>query len=274
MSVPAISGAFLAVTDREVAGAAIALAVVAVALAPILRQALVFVRPGRNVFFARWGFAQVLVAVLLGGLTGWAVDAFLPAPGEGVRLGVAAGLAAAMGVAVRTAIRSHPEGWRALGLESVGTARDHGAALAALVLGAPALAAAALAWPLLLDVEARTWSPLAQAALGGDALALVVAIVLLPLLVELFLRGFCVPLFTQNFSEGGGIFIAALLGAGLFGTPAFGAQIVLGCLCGAVRLRTQRVLPCFVLHALYNAAVLAIGTGAAGDGDPPVWTPL
>lgn len=256
-----------------VAGGAFALAAAGVALAPVLRQALVFVRPGRNVFFARWGFAQVLVAIVLGGLVGGAVERFVPPVSDGVTLGVLAGLVVAIAVAVRTATRTHPEGWRALGLASPGSARDFGAAVVALVLGAPALLAAALAWPLVLEPAARGFGPLATAALGGDALALVLVLVALPLTAELFLRGFCLPLFTQNFSEAGGILVAALMGAALFGTPAFGAQLVLGCLCGAVRLRTQRTAPCVVLHALYNAAALAVGAGI-GDGGAPLWTPL
>lgn len=252
--------------------AAVALAAAAIALVPFTRQALLLVRPGRNVFFARWGFAAVLVGLVLGGLVGWAFHAFV-GPIGGVDLAPVVGLAIACVVAVRAAGRTHPEGWRALGLESPGTGRDHAAAVVALVLGAPAIAAAAIGWPLLFDATERAWSPLAASALGGDVLALVALVLVLPLLVEVFLRGLCTPLFAQNFSERGGIVVAALLGAGLWGPAAFGAQLVLGCLAGAVRLRTQRTLPCVVMHALYNAAALAIGAGAH-DGAGPLWSPL
>lgn len=252
--------------------AAVALAAAAFALAPFLRQAMLFVRPGRNVFFARWGFAAVLWGLVLGGAVGWIVHVGV-APVAGVDLAPVAGLVAACAVAVRAASRSHPEGWRALGLAGPGAPRDHAAAVVALVFGTPAIVAAALAWPLVFEPADRAWSALADAALAGGFLAIAVLVVVLPLLVELFLRGLCVPLFAQNFSEKGGIFVAALIGAGLWGGAAFGAQLVLGCLLGAVRLRTQRTLPCVLLHALYNAAVLAIGSASA-PGAAPLWTPL
>ncbi|MEZ5978274.1 MAG: hypothetical protein R3F34_08655 [Planctomycetota bacterium] len=71
--------------------------------------------------------------------------------------------------------------------------------------------------------------------------------------------------------------LVALLGAGLGGGPALGAQFVLGIALGTLMLRVRRTAPCALVHALYNAAALAVGPGlvAAGAGGPMAqWIPF
>jgi membrane protease YdiL (CAAX protease family) len=139
-----------------------------------------------------------------------------------------------------------------------------------LALGAPAVLGVGLLWAQLVGVEPLGTA--AAAALDGDPVALALVLVGLPLVFELYFRGFLLPLLAQNFSERGGIWLCALFGASVGGVGALGAQIVLGALAGQLRLRTQRVLPCVVLHALYNAGVL--GAALYLEGAASSWTPL
>ncbi|QDU84614.1 CAAX amino terminal protease self- immunity [Planctomycetes bacterium Pla163] len=241
----------------------------ALCLVPIADRALHAIRPGRNVFFARWGFAQALVSVLVAAAVGWAVSAFA-APDVAERWAIPAGLTAALVVAWHAARTLHPEGWRALGLTGPGGPRDHAAAVALLVLGAPAVLGVGLVWARVVGADPLAGT--AAAALGGDPVALALVLVGLPLVFELYFRGFLLPLLAQNFSERGGIWLCALFGASVGGVGALGAQLVLGALAGQLRLRTQRVLPCVVLHALYNGAVLVAALHL--DGASGAWTPL
>lgn len=264
---PEVTAAQGALAPATVAG--LVLLAVGLCLVPIATQALRAIRPGRNVFFARWGFAQVLVSVLVAAVVGWAVSALAP-PLVAERWAIPAGLAAALGVAWYAARTLHPEGWRALGLADLGGPRDHAAGLALLAIGAPALLGVALIWARL--VGARPLGATASAALEGDPVALALVLVGLPLVFELYFRGFLLPLFAQNFSERGGLWLCALFGASVGGVGTLGAQIVLGALAGQLRLRTHRVVPCVVLHALYNGAVL--GAALLFDGASNFWTPL
>jgi membrane protease YdiL (CAAX protease family) len=261
----------------SVANGAVALAC-GLVLGPFALRATEWVRPGRNVWFARYGFAHVLFALLGAVAAGVLVASFAPEPYDD-RLALPAALLVACGFAVRAAVICEPTGWRGLGLASLGTWRDHAAALVLLAGAAPLLLGSALVWPALFEPVARIWPEAALAAHGGDVLALVLLVLVVPLLSEVFLRGFLLPLCAQNFSEKGGLFVVALLGAGLVSPSAFLTQLVLGVLAGLVRLRTQRVLPCVLLHALWVASALALGPGGgpggiAGGGAPAEWSPF
>ena len=238
-------------------------------LAPFALRAAEWVRPGRNVWFARYGFAHVLFALIGAVAAGVLVASFAPEPYDD-RLALPAALLVACGFAVRAAVICEPTGWRGLGLASVGTWRDHAAALVLLAGAAPVLFGSALLWPALFDPAARVWPQIALAAQNGDALALVVLVIVVPILSEIFLRGFLLPLSAQNFSEKGGLFVVALLGAGLVAPTAFLTQLVLGVLAGLVRLRTQRVAPCVLLHATWVVVALAVGSGGA----VAAWSPF
>jgi len=239
-------------------------------LGPFALRAAEWVRPRRNVFFARWGFSHVVLAAIAAVVGGVLVAHFAPEPFD-TRLAQPVALLLACALALRAAQRTETSGWRALGLASAGTWRDHAAALLLLALSAPALLGAGLLWPAVVAPDERTWSDLAVAAHGGDALALVLLLLVLPVMHELFFRGFLLPLSAQNFSEKGGLVVVAAIGGALAGPAAFLPQLVLGVAAGTLRLRTQAVLPCVVLHAAYNGAALLVGPGGAG-GDH--WVPL
>jgi len=267
------STAQVAALSPALVDGSVALAV-GLVLGPFALRAAEWVRPGRNVWFARYGFAHVLFALAGAIVVGVSVASFAPAPHD-ERLALPAALLVACAFAVRAAVRCEPTGWRALGLASPGSWRDHAAALVLFVCAAPLVFGSALVWPTLFEPAQRVWPQVALAARDGDVVALVLLIAVVPLLTELFLRGFLLPLCAQNFSEKGGLFVVALLGAGLVAPTAFLPQLVLGVLAGLVRLRAQRLLPCVLLHALWVAVALALGPGldAAGGGTAQ-WSPF
>jgi membrane protease YdiL (CAAX protease family) len=262
--------------------AAVGLALVAAGLAaaPVLVFAARRLVPERRVFFARWGFSHLGLALavflLLGGLLPHAVRWVLPEGGFLVSLAASQLLLACVAVPVLVwAWRLHPEGVRALGLRRGGN-------LAAIGLGGLAYVAML---PLIIGCM-WVWSWVFVEVLGGEAriqgvaegiralegaelgVVLALAIVVGPFLEELLFRGFLQPLLVQNLREKGGVVVTALVFSLAHGEGglAFLPLFALGVLLGAVYLRTQRLSACIFVHAVHNAANVLLLLAAENSG--------
>lgn len=251
-------------SDAVAAGVAGALALTGagLALGPVALELALRARPGRNVFFARWGFSHAVAAVLAG-LVAYLLGGLLPATALTALLRPELLLAGAAVVAVIAADRTQPEGWRALGFHRGQTGRAVVAGLACYVAALPLIAGLALGWPLLLEAlgaEPRAVGAAAQlAALDGSArtLAAVALVLVAPVLREVVLRGFLQPLLVQNFSERGGVLLAALLFALLQPVELFAPALVVGLVLGLVQQRTHSLTATIATHALHQALCVA-----------------
>jgi membrane protease YdiL (CAAX protease family) len=252
-----------------------ALAALGLSLAPLVQALLFRLQPRRRVFFARWGFSHVLGAVLAASVTYLVGEALLPAsaPFDGPLRDLILpqfALLGALGVAVWAARVKQPESWRALGFPRSTRGEDAGErgrsallSLGALAGSLPLIVGLSLLWPAVLELLGAGGDAGAIAdwpELGGGALvaAYVLALAVAPLLEETFFRGFLQPLFVQNFSEVGGVLLVALLFASVHGVGPFLPLFAVGLVLGAIKLKTQRVWPCILAHAAYNAVVLGI----------------
>jgi membrane protease YdiL (CAAX protease family) len=246
------------------------LVLVSVALAPAgvaLARRLV---PGRIVFFARWGFSHVGLAVLayfalaIGAASLPAIGVKLETPVELVTLGAGLQLAT-VAVVVSFARRLDPRGARCLGLESGGWGRAGALGVASYLLALPGIAGlmaiSSWLWPALgLEAEPQEVLKLVL-GLDGVELAYVsfLAVVVVPLFEEVLFRAFLQPLLVQNLGDRGGVVVTALLFAALHANlfaalPIFALALVLG----SVMLRTQRLAACWLVHALHNGGMLAL----------------
>jgi len=246
--------------------AGLVLLVTAFALAPVVR-ALADKLLGRpEVFFARWGFTHVGLALLIG--FGAAVlSAFVP--GRGI-------LAALVKMCLITAVvvvwcvacarRLDPGGLGALGVRRGANLRSIAAGIGAYVLLVPAWAGVVFLWPAVartVGIEVEQQEVLVQIlelfGTIGLWLALFLAIVVQPLLEEVVFRGFLQPLLVQNLREKGGIVATSVLFGLMHGLSAFLPIFALSLLLGWVQLRTQRLSAAWAVHALHNALVLSLG---------------
>jgi len=237
----------------------------------LLPVALLLVRriyPGRNPYFLRYGFAKAVVAFLLYAGVPALGGALLPEFALRAPLLSLAGGLAAFGYAAAVCRRMQPEGWRALGFHAGGHPRAFGAAGAALLFALPAILGAGELTRGLLELYGHALQPqplllglLELLEQGGPRAlaALLLAVLALPLLEEIFFRGFLQPLCTQNFGDRGGLVVTSLLFTVLH-QPAdvWPGLFVLSMVCGGVMLRTQRVLAAWAVHALWNGGVLAV----------------
>lgn len=280
------------------------------ALVPIATLLAQRIHPGRNVYFARWGFAYALLAVvvalasgvLAGALfAGWSPTADAIAAGADPELSklvvggravpvVIVGLAATLfqwlvtgAVIVAFAQRVSPEGWRALGFFGGRLPSAILAGLVALVLCLPIVFGCTLAWPWVLELLGRPVEPqeVARQIAALDETWLWVAIpfatLVLPFFEELAFRGFLQPLFVQNFGDKGGVALTSALFGLAHGAVAFLPIFALSLVLGGIKLRTQRLVACWLVHAAYNGLVLSLlflpetrdvllGPGGGGPG--------
>jgi len=227
--------------------------------------------PGRNIFFARWGFSHVLFVVLAfiglygaASLVVSATDAREQLEGlPGVVISAAL-TACVVALVFRFAHTLDPDGWRSLGLRAGGNLRALGVGLIGLAVAVPALFGALLAWPWVLDrlgieIVPQEVAQLAQRLHGWElALFVVLAVVVIPLFEELLFRAFLQPLLVQNLGDRGGVAVTAVLFAGLHGATAFLPVFVLALVLGSVMLRTQRLGAVWFVHGLHNGLVLAM----------------
>lgn len=243
------------------------LALVTLALLPPFWLVVRRIFPGRNVFFARWGFLDVvrviligmLASILAGPLCGW------------IETPLVRGLAAMLVIfglmsawCVRIAIRSEPSGARALGFEPGKFARACAAGIFLYIATLPGVFGLSLMAPWLVEIGGGVWE--IQAMLpdflelegGAKVFAILSMVLLVPFFEELLFRGFLQPLLVQNLREPGGIVLTSLIFAvlheGSMFLPIFGLSLVLG----VIKLRTQRVLASWCVHATHNAIVLGL----------------
>lgn len=235
------------------------------ALAPFTLWLVRKLAPGRFVFFARWGFLKAVVALALLLATQALLDRFAPMslPLRPFVVALAGWLLAAPYM-FWVAREMHPEGWRALGFHGAPTGLALAAGFAALALSLPMILGAGLAWTAALRWGGR--EALDQPVLvyvlslsGGElALALVLAIAVLPFFEELLFRGFLQPLFVQNFGDRGGqVALAAffcLFHPLAVAPPIFALSLVLS----GVMLRTQRLGAAWAMHAAHNGLALGV----------------
>ena len=241
------------------------LAVGGLSLAPLAAFLARHIFPGRNVFFARWGFSHVLVVIgaalvsvslagLIAGGREWPLPEILVA-----LLGSAAAFSGVGLVIVAYAVRLDPAGWRSLGLWPGRGARAVAAGIVSYVLLYPAQLGLLMLWPWTFEALGGDYE-LQEVALGIAALegrdvwiALCLASLIVPLLEELIFRAFLQPLLVQNLGAAAGIVLTSILFAILHGPGAFLPIFALSLLLGAIMLRTQRLLAVWVVHGLHNA---------------------
>lgn len=224
--------------------------------------------PGRNVFFARWGFTHLarvvllFLAVAIGIELVWQRHPDAPLDHDlwrGATAFAGAGL-----LALHFARRLSPEGLAAMGLRRGGNVQAFGAGLVAYLLLVPAILGLGLLWPWVIQRLGGEWAQ--QEALqgfleleGGSLWAgLFLGVLVMPFLEELLFRGFLQPLLVQNFRDKGGVLLSSLAFAALHGVDAFLPIFGLSLVLGGVMLRTQRLFAAFALHALHNGAMLAL----------------
>ncbi len=281
-------------SSSETARVGIVAFAVAFALAPIATLLARRIFPGRNVFFARWGFSRVALVVLIwlaaslvvGALLGAWVPAADPGadPGAGVEPGqlstlvlggeavpvfvldmianALAFLAASVAIVVLVR-RVSPEGLGALGLR----ADRMPAALLVGVVGYGLLFQGVLGlgviWSWFLDAIGHWPGPQPVALEIGRleapwfAFGALFAILVIPFFEELVFRGFLQPLMVQNFGDKGGVVLTSAVFASLHGTVGFLPIFGLSLVLGSVMLRTQRLWAPVFVHAIHNALMVA-----------------
>jgi carbonic anhydrase/acetyltransferase-like protein (isoleucine patch superfamily)/membrane protease YdiL (CAAX protease family) len=260
------------------------LAVTGLALAPVAAALARWIFPGRNVFFARWGFSHVaLVGLLAVGLL--AAGGFvLHARGEAanaqnplleLELSVAI-FAVCCAAVVVLAIRLDPSGVRCLGLWPGRNVRAAVAGLAGFGMMMPAIYGIGIAWPWLLTQCGIEFEP--QAVLekmrvlepAYRPLAVLLGVAVMPLFEEILFRAFLQPLLVQNLSDKLGVVVTSLVFATLHGTGAFLPIFALSLVLGATMLRTQRLFAVWSIHAVHNGLTFLVLYAAPAGVVAPV----
>lgn len=254
------------------------LVLVGLALVPFCASLARRLDPGRRVFFARWGFSHLALVTLVFLSAQVLVAAVWPLPeGGGDGLGLLLRAMLALGpvalAALAVARRTEPRPLRAIGLERRGLARGALCGAACYLVLLPGLVGLALAWPYALELLGRSFrtQDVLQRILTLEgpslALALVLAVGVLPFLEELLFRGFVQPLLVQNLRETGGVVVTSLLFAGLHGASAAGPVFGLSLLLGALMLRSRSLWAPWSAHALHNGLVLGVLLWVPGARD-------
>lgn len=243
-----------------------------IAASPFVARLVGRIFPGRNVFFARWGFTH-LARVVLAFAAAVVVPHYLWPRSTGASLSEdllrsALVFGAAGAAAIHFAHRLSPEGARALGFRRGRNARAVVAGVAAYLLLAPGIFGLGFLWPWVVERLGGVWEVQAPVkgflALSGPRLwlAVVLAVGVMPFLEELLFRGFLQPLLVQNFRDQGGIALTSLFFAALHGWDAFLPIFGLSLLLGGIMLRTQRLVACWAVHGLHNALTIAVLLGS------------
>ena len=256
----------MSISPELAAGAVLVSA--AVACGPLAIRAAFWMRPGRQVFFASWGFGQVLVGLIAASVAGLLAAGFLGAPWSS--LVTLFGLAGGCLVALASARRAQREPWVALGLSRRSLAPRAlavGPLLALLAVPAGIGAALLVGEPTALGPGAA-WLP--DSASGLDPRGLVIFLLIAPLVTELWFRGFLQPLLVQNFSERGGLLLSAVLFASIHGPAAFLPMLALGLALALAKLRTQSTFSAVLGAVLWNATALALASFDAGSIQLPL----
>lgn len=268
-------GAVAAPLSGAVAAQALALTVLALALAPLGVRLARLVHPGRNVFFARWGFSHVALALLLSAAAlaaaGPLAQALDLAPLSTLHALVlqCALLFPTVALIVALAAQLDPDGWRSLGLRASGSVSAIASGLIGYVCAIPGLLGLqGLARFAIersgLEFKAQALADYASGLAGAElALFALLAVVVAPLVEEVLFRAFLQPLLVQNLGDRGGVAVTALLFAAAHANLAsFLPIFALGIVLGATMLRTQRLAAPFVVHAVHNGLTLLLVTSA------------
>ena len=212
------------------------------------------------VFFARWGFRHVALAVGVG-LAAMIVTANLFAwMGTGFTGQMVASQFLMIGIAATAFVQAralHPEGGLALGLRVERAPSAAFGGLMAYGLSLPVLYGAMVMNPGLFELFGLEYDVQAVArqiaAVEGFELVVagIVAVVIAPFFEEVVFRGYIQPLLVQNLHAPAGILVTSILFAALHGS-AFFPILVLSCVLGWIQWRTHRTLACVVVHALHN----------------------
>lgn len=241
------------------------------ALAPLAIVLARRVFPGRNLFFARWGFSH------LGAVLGFGILAtlfFMIAAGQLQDLGpeplvitlVANGLVMASVCAFIAflAERLDPDGMRCLGLRGDRNLRAMLVGVVSYVLLFPALSGVNMLWPwvmerLSLEHEAQAVA-VELVKLQGPSLAVAVvfAVIVLPFFEELVFRSFLQPLLVQNLGDRGGVVLTSVLFGLMHGASAFLPIFAFSLVLGFIMLRTQRIAGPWLVHAIHNGLMVAL----------------
>ena len=256
---------------RIVGQAGLVLLLAALSLAPLAVALARRIFPGRNVTFARWGFSHVAMVAVLVAFSAATLGALTRAVRpdvEGALTGelALAAVSLALGAlgAAAVARKVSPEGARALGFHPGRVARALAAGVVSYAILLPGIVGIAYAWAWALSVFGV--DPAGQAVLlkfvdaSGPELPVAIAlgVLVLPFFEELLFRGFLQPLLVQNFSEKGGVALTSFVFAALHGVHAFAPIFALSLLLGSLMLRTQRLVACWLVHALHNGLTLAL----------------
>ncbi len=248
-----------------------------IALLPVATHAVRTLVPERRVFFARWGFSHVVLAVfawfstllalgLAFRLLGIQAEDDISALGQ-LLLNSATLLVPCL-LVWRVAERCEVIGWRALGFPGGRDLQALSAATIAYVFILPVLLGLLTIWPYLLEFLGQEFeaqavmTTLFELASFEVVVGLLIAIAIQPFLEEVLFRGFLQPLLVQNLSDRGGVIATSILFALMHGSSAFLPVFVLSLVIGAVMLRTQRLSAAWLVHALNNATAMVLATYA------------
>ena len=155
------------------------------------------------------------------------------------------------------------------GLAALGLGRDGDGACAFLgllsyALFAPLLWSVLLLWPSVAESLGIRFEPqevlVDVIGLHGASLAvaLVLAVAIVPFIEELLFRGFLQSLLIRTFGASPGIVFASIVFASLHGAAAFGPIFVLSLFLGWLQVRSGRLSASWSAHALHNALTLAL----------------
>ena len=237
-----------------------------VPLAVFLVRALV---PERRVFFARWGFLDVLKLVMLTVVLAVVVSGAGAVAGLGdspaVDLALSAlALGGASAYVLLVASSRDPAGVRCLGLWPGRNGRSALAGAIAYALLLPAILGAGAWWPWVFERLGGEYElqaivqQIAELRGAGLAATVVLAVLVQPFFEELLFRSFLQPLLVQNLGDRGGVAATSVAFGALHGPSAFVPVFVLSLVLGFVMLRTQRLAAAWAVHALHNGLQLAL----------------
>ena len=224
--------------------------------------------PGRNVFFARWGFSHVALVVAYyftlaigGGIALTVAD--VPLVGLRVLVFTAAVQGAVVLLVFGIARKLDPAGARSLGFGRGHHVRAVLLALVAYLAALPGILGIGYAWHWTLESLGRDVQPQVLIELVSDlsgwqlAAFAALAVVVVPFLEEVLFRGFLQPLLVQNLGDRGGVAVTALVFAAVhLSVFAFVPLLALALVLGAVMLRTRRIVATWFLHGLHNALTI------------------
>jgi membrane protease YdiL (CAAX protease family) len=171
------------------------------------------------------------------------------------------------------ALRLDPDGLASLGLRGDGLARAGAAGLLSYVMLIPGVLGLMIFWPFAMRFLELEYAPqdvavgLLEMSPFELALAVPLAVLVVPFFEEVVFRGFLQPLLVQNLGDRGGVVATSAVFGLLHGPsaslPIFGLSLILG----GVMLRTQRLLAPCLIHMLHNGLMvfLLLGSDALRD---------